>query len=72
MNNIGEIALLSQLRSEYSNIKFFILSSRGLNFEVGEDEDIDSFLVELPLIWLMKGNEHNSLKSRFMAWLGGQ
>ncbi|HFI0446429.1 hypothetical protein [Streptococcus suis] len=72
LNNIGEVALLSQLRSEYSNIKFFILSSRGLNFEVGEDEDIDSFLVELPLIWLMKGNEHNSLKSRFMAWLGGQ
>ncbi|HEL1838512.1 TPA: hypothetical protein U1346_000825 [Streptococcus suis] len=72
LNNIGEVALLSQLRSEYSNIKFFTLSSRGLNFEAGEDEDIESFLVELPLIWLMKGIENNGLKAKFIAWLGGQ
>ncbi|HEL9630886.1 TPA: hypothetical protein U0K61_002073, partial [Streptococcus suis] len=62
----------SQLRSEYSNIKFFTLSSRGLNFEAGEDEDIESFLVELPLLWLMKGIENNGLKAKFIAWLGGQ
>ena len=66
--DIGETALISQLRSEYSNIKFFTLASRGINFEIGEE--VEPFLVELPLIWLMKAN--SGFKSKIMSWFGGQ
>lgn len=69
LDDMGEGAFLAQLKTNYSDVKYFAVASRGLDFEI--DEEIEPFLVELPLIWLMQ-DRHKGALSKLKKWLGGQ